>query len=241
MVNRAQQPLSGDGSLREQLALRYDLADEHVTAAGRPYVITRVRDTNALVDAIDPATFAVDERLPYWAEVWASSIGLADWIGEHRPAAGTGILELGCGLGLPGIAAAAAGADVTLTDFEEDALLFSRHNALANLDRAIVDQRMRFKLLDWRTPELDREYDLVLGADITYERRSFAPLLDVLRRAVAPGGIAVFAEPDRTVGENFFQFAAGSGFSLERSKRTAPQQGRTIQVHIVVLRHSGAA
>ena len=222
-------------SLRRDLASRYQLAHESVFVGQRRFDLTRVDDTNALVDAIDPATFAVDERLPYWAEIWASSIALAEWVTEMDPANGHQVLELGCGLGLPGIAAAAMGATVTLTDYEDDALLFSRCNALENLETKTVDATMRFVNLDWRKPNLDRQYSLVLGADIVYERKNFSALLSVVRAALKHDGIAVFSEPDRTVGGDFFTFAAQSGFRLERSTRLAAQQDRKVSVHIVTM------
>jgi predicted nicotinamide N-methyase len=222
--------------IRNTLSGRYDLAHDEISIGSRTFGVTRVDDTNALVDAIDPVEFAVDERLPYWAEIWASSIALAEWISEHAPGPGKEVLELGCGLGLPGIAAAATGARVTMTDYEDDALLFSRCNALENLDKQTVDARMRFVNLDWRDPNINHRYPLILGADIVYERKNFSALIALLRTTLAPTGLAVFSEPDRTVGSDFFRVASESGFHLERSARPARQHDRKVTVHIVVMR-----
>ncbi len=169
-----------------ELARKYDLGSHSIPVAGRTFRLLAVRDTNRLVDAIDPKTFAADERLPYWAELWTSAIALAEWCLGARWEPGARVLELGCGLGLAGIAAAAAGAHVTMTDYEDDALRFARCNAEANLSPEVVRDRLRFAHLDWRNPPLDAAYDVILGADIVYERRSFLPLLDLFDRVLTP-------------------------------------------------------
>jgi len=40
--------------------------------------------------------------------------------------------------------------------------------------------------MDWRAPSLDRHYNVILGADIVYERRMFSPLLGLMELALAP-------------------------------------------------------
>ena len=57
---------------------------------------------------LDEDAFAQDEFMPYWAELWPGGLALA----EALPADLTGIrvVELGCGLGVPSLVAAARGA-----------------------------------------------------------------------------------------------------------------------------------
>ncbi len=173
-------------ALAEELARRYDLLAHTVPVGAQTFSLLTVRDTNRLVDAIDPEAFAADERLPYWGELWTSAIALAEWCLRTPWEPGASVLELGCGLGLVGIAAAGAGAHVTMTDYEEDALRFARCNAARNLPAEVVRERLCFTLLDWRTPPLGKTYDVILGADIVYERRFFLPLLSLFDRLLAP-------------------------------------------------------
>ena len=63
--------------IRRYLATRYDLCEHAVPLGGSEVRVLGVRDTNALVDAITPGVFAVDERLPFWAELWSAALGLA--------------------------------------------------------------------------------------------------------------------------------------------------------------------
>ncbi len=90
-----------------------DLVEESVTVAGRELHLLRPRDPEAL---IDEGAFAQDEFLPYWAELWPSAHALTEVLCA-RELHGVRVLELGCGLGLPSLAAAALGAQVTATDW----------------------------------------------------------------------------------------------------------------------------
>ena len=238
----ASAPYGGPGeTLREDLARRYDLVSHSITVAAKTFSLLAVRDTNRLVDAIDPAAFAADERLPYWAELWTSAIALAEWCLQTRWEPDTSVLELGCGLGLVGIAAAAAGACVTMTDYEEDALRFARCNAEANLPAEIVRDRVRFAHLDWRNPPLDTTYDIILGADIVYERRFFLPLLSLFDRLLSPdsgkqSSLVVLTEPDRTVGREFFRGAGLAGFHLTTHNSVIYRHGRAAGIVRAELR-----
>lgn len=74
-----------------------------------------------------------DERLPYWAELWPSSLALAKWLYENtKYIQGKNCLDLGCGLGFTAICGAWRGAHVLGVDYEERAIMLAKENALAN-------------------------------------------------------------------------------------------------------------
>src|SRR5262249_21967021 len=107
-------------------------------------------------------------HLPYWAELWESSRALAATMADESRLQPLRVLDLGCGMGLAGVAAAAVGHRVTLADLEPPALLFARLNTLgyeANVRR-----------VNWQTDNLKERFDLILGADIVYERSQWAYL-----------------------------------------------------------------
>jgi len=227
--------------LQESLRTRYALVSRDVPVAGRRLSLFMVQDPYALLDAIEPAAFAVDERLPYWAELWPSSIVLARYClgGNVRP--GERVLDLGCGIGLAGIAAAEAGAAVTMADYEEDALHFARLNAACSLPRAVVKSRCDFRLLDWRSPCAEDQYDVIVGGDIVYERRSVAPVLDFIGRALARNGRAIIADPGRSTGEEFLAAAVRRGLAVESERTKVFWNDRQCTITRSVLRRSEAA
>lgn len=205
------------------LSRKFDVVEQALLIAGSTFSLLKVRDSNKLVDAIVPGDFAADERLPYWADVWTSSVELARWCLADTDLRGKRVLELGSGLGLAGIAAARAGAIVTLSDYEQDALDFAQCNVLRNLSSHELE-RTHFHLLDWRNVAdlrlFDPAFDMVIAADVVYERRSFLPLVEALHHLLGHRGVAVFTEPCRSIGELFFTLLQSEGFRLTTSECT---------------------
>ncbi len=217
-----------------QILSRFDVEISEHQLGKHVFRVLGVRNPDTLLDAVTPAEFTVDERLPYWSELWTSALALAGHCLDEPTLRGRRVLDLGCGLGLTGIAAAKNGASVLFTDYEEDALLFARWNASANLDTISLG-RTSFRAADWREPETFEPYDLVLGADIVYERRNFLPLLACLQTTVRSGGEAWIAEPDRSLGGDFFALAEEHGWMVRMIDTHIERRGRTSRVRIAVL------
>jgi predicted nicotinamide N-methyase len=137
---------------------------------------------------------------PYWSVLWRSGVALAHEL-DGAPLRGVRVVELGCGLALPSIAAARAGADVLATDEAPEALTLAERNADANGVRLATAQA------NWSEPDgLLRlgPFDVVLAADVLYERKSLATLLGLLPR-LAPE--AWIADPGRPAASAFLEQA----------------------------------
>jgi predicted nicotinamide N-methyase len=133
---------------------------------------------------------------PYWSVLWRSGVALAREL-EGAPLDRLRVVELGCGIAVPSIAAARAGADVLATDSDPEALELVAQNAQAN------GVQVETAVVDWAQPDdLVRRapFDLVLAADVLYERAAVAQLLSLLPR-LAPE--AWLADPGRTVADAF--------------------------------------
>jgi predicted nicotinamide N-methyase len=166
--------------------------EETFEVAGRTLTLLRPPSAEEL---IDEAAFAVEEFLPYWAELWPSGVALAEHVAV-RDLRGLRVVELGAGLGLPSLAAALRGADVFATDWAEDAVALLAANAASNG----IPQRA--EVVRWDEPErFGADWDLVLAADVLYEQRNADQLLELLPRL--GGSEVLLAEPGRPFAKDF--------------------------------------
>lgn len=136
---------------------------------------------------------------PYWAQPWPSGIELADAV-ARADVAGARVLELGCGLALPSLAAAQGGARVLATDRAPGALAFAAHNARRNGLRLEVAQ------CDWSDPWsaiAGAPWDLVLAADVLYLHDELDALGALLPRLVCGSGEVWLADQGRPPARDF--------------------------------------
>ncbi|WP_122422307.1 class I SAM-dependent methyltransferase [Pseudomonas viridiflava] len=132
------------------------------------------------------------EEPPYWSFCWASGLALARFLAEQPHwVKGKRVLDFGAGSGVAGIAAAKAGAlEVVACDLDPLAIAACKANADLN------DVRLNYSA-DFFA-EADR-FDLILVADVLYDRANL-PLLDhFLRRGrealVADSRVRDFQHP----------------------------------------------
>lgn len=159
-------------------------------------------------------------RRPVWARPWPAGAVLAELVaGELAPRMrGRAVVELGCGLGAPGIAAARAGAEVVLTDEEAEAVELAAENARANGAAA------RGLVLAWgRVPEeLAGAFDVALGADVTYTPAGAVSLLGAVAALLRAGGEGWIADPGRLPERALADAAARAGLAAETAYSIAP-------------------
>ncbi len=157
---------------------------EHVIIEDRTFLIDRPTNSDRLLD--DPvvrSAWVDDDYMPYWADLWPAARMLAKWIMKQRWPAGLHALEIGCGLGLPGIAALAMGLKVTFSDYDATAVDFAADNALIN---GLTNfERLQ---MDWRYPPEGLQVPVILASDLIYEERNVAPLVALVKKVLAPGG-----------------------------------------------------
>jgi len=155
---------------------------EAIAAGGVSLTLARPAEPEAL---LDEEAFEDDEFLPYWAELWPAGIALAEALPADLD--GVRIVELGCGLGVPSLVAAARGAEVTAVDWAADAIALLRENAARN---GIELDAVR---ADWRA--FRGSFDLALAADVLYEARNVEPLAELLPRLAPEALVALAGRP----------------------------------------------
>ena len=201
-------------SLAEQLAA---LRDVPVAALPAPLVDIEVRRNDmAGVGAyvVRPADWealraeegAAGRPVPWWARLWSSGRALAAALAASPPRGR--VLELGCGLALPSIVAALAGAEVLATDGATDAVAFAAHGLALNdveAEVAHVDGATHGDALAARGP-----WDVVLAADVLYTGANVEAASRLLPRLLAPGGELRLADPGRAGARDFLAAARGT-------------------------------
>jgi predicted nicotinamide N-methyase len=130
---------------------------------------------------------------PFWAFPWAGGQALARYVLDHPGTVrGRCVLDVASGSGLVAIAAAKAGAaSVTAGDVDDNAVAAIGINARAN-DAATVAARV----LDLAADDPSGA-QVVLAADVFYQRELAGLALRFLRRAAASGADVLVADPGR--------------------------------------------
>jgi predicted nicotinamide N-methyase len=149
---------------------------------------------------------------PYWSVLWRSGVALAREL-DSVALEGLRVVELGCGLAAPSLAAARAGAHVLATDWSSEALELLQRNADAN------GLEVETMTVDWASPDelvARAPFDLVLAADVLYERANVTLLLSLMPRL---GPKALLADPGRPAADAFMEEAGRRGWVLDTRVR----------------------
>lgn len=221
---RSRSPRAPDGvdTLEATLRRRFRVVESTITIGGHELSMLHPASAEELIDEQE---FALDERLPYWADLWPSSRVLGERVLEMEPR-GRRLLELGCGAGLVAACAARVGFAVTATDYYDDALRFARVNAWRNAATDIATRS-----LDWRHLPADiGRYDVIVASDVLYERPYAALVAEVISRALAPAGTAIIADPGRLALGEFLSEARSRGLDTPEPERVKFAEGAVRQV-----------
>ncbi|ACF45571.1 Methyltransferase type 12 [Prosthecochloris aestuarii DSM 271] len=218
--------------LYEELGCDYDIMKIACSLGGEAFHFFSVRDSYELLDRISPEEFVKDEQMPYWAEIWPSSLALSRFIIEELDLRDKPVIEIGAGVGVVSIAAARKGGKVLSTDYSEEALRFIALNARAN------NVELQCSQLDWRCIRISKQFDLLFAADVLYERVNLLPIIHAIDRLLAPGGSAWIADPRRRLTEQFLDLAFENGFSVSSFARSFELNGHVTQVNIYRISRS---
>ncbi len=214
----------------QALVRRFELAHTELQIAGRGYDLLRPRNVDEL---ISDEEFAIDERIPYWADCWPSALVLAERI-AREPGKGRSLLELGCGIGLVSLAAAHCGFSVLATDYYGHALEF----AAANADRHGLEIDTR--LVDWRKlPDDLGTFDVVVASDVLYEGPCAGLIATTLARTLTGSGVGLVSDPGRRRAPELFDRCAEIGLDMCCAARVPTiDAGTELTVSIFEVRRS---
>jgi predicted nicotinamide N-methyase len=188
-----------------------------IDIGGRAWQITAVPNQDALLDGAEEL-----EHFPFGFLLWEAAVGMTGLLAE-RPSlvAGKRVLELGAGVGVPGIMARSLGAEVWQTDHQAGALTLAERNAQQN----DVDGITRF-LADWRSWSHTARYDVILGADIMYDRTLYFYLERIFQQCLAHGGRLLLSDPGRPQALEFAAHLEKHGWYMDMETRRVQLDGQ---------------
>jgi predicted nicotinamide N-methyase len=223
-------------ALLARIHKRFPTITDHLQFGAVEIEFTRVADPNRVLDEVaaeedrreknDGVRHLEPLHLPYWAELWDSGGGIAQHLVDNpgQMLANKNILDLGCGQGLAGTVAAACGGQVLFADLEAPALLFAAYNGTR------ISQKIRTRRLNWQTDKLDEKFDLIIGADIPYERKQWVHLDPFWKSHLAPNGTIMLGEPGRPTGDDFIHWIQDQGWKLNQFSRQVPTREKPIRI-----------
>ncbi|MFA6931695.1 MAG: methyltransferase domain-containing protein [Lentisphaeria bacterium] len=198
-----------DNSVLDELL--FPCSEERITVGDFRFTLCMIRSLDEALDHYVKVSPSDTDRIPYFTRLWESAEVLAGYIAEHHELfSGKRVLELGCGLGLPSLCAARCGALVTASDFHPDNRAFFLRNARLN---ALED--IGYHAMDWRQPDLQGTFDILLGSDLIYEKEMVSPLVNCVKQYLVPGGAFLYADPGRSALQNFTSSLEQAGLTWE--------------------------
>ena len=201
MKENSQHAPGASGAWR-RLQKRFDVTTDEANLGPHQLLLPELTDPIAYIQSRMDHSGTSD--LPYWTKIWPAAVVLASFVSKRQGGLGR-VLELGAGLGVPGLLAGRCGRTVLLTDLEPDALEFAR----AAVELNDLDDRVDVLSLDWREPPSDLgTFDTVLGSEILYHPPLYPTLVELLHRVLTPTGTVFITHEERPFGISFFDHAA---------------------------------
>lgn len=216
--------MSDDDNLLKQYATeasaKFAWKWEDTPVAGRTFPLAVASDPDGmLIDACERQDAGEQGVIdPFWATTWRAASGLDQHLGT-LDLDGRRVLEVGCGTGHAGIAAALRGADVVLTDGVDDPLLLVRMSVIPIRSHCEI-QRLRFgiDIYENRDGSGPEQFPIILGSDVTYLRQLWPELLECLQQHLAPGGDVYLADPYRFIANEFTDWIKDKPWNLTEHK-----------------------
>jgi len=171
---------------------KYELELMPIAIGGKRLELYGIANWDVFVERLEREGEEYVKSFPFWIKVWEASIVLTDYLVQINIDKQKNILEIGAGMGITGLFFGAFGYNVTITDYEEDALELLRmnaeHNNLPNV---------RVERLDWNNPNLTGKYDIICGSEIIYNETFIGPIIKLFQRYLSSEGTVFLAHDIR--------------------------------------------
>jgi 2-polyprenyl-3-methyl-5-hydroxy-6-metoxy-1,4-benzoquinol methylase len=185
-------------------------------------------------------------RCPYcgatalWHLLWPTSLALSQHLAQAFPAGhwqGKQVLVIGCGVGLESVTLAKLGAHVTALDHVPAALRLVQRSCQQNVLPPV--RPLCTCWLDRSSVQQLGQYEVLIGSDVWYDSADAVALQELLTVALQPGGMALFADPQRESAKAFLRRFESSGFAVQVHQSQTPWIPERQEVRIYHITHQG--
>lgn len=201
----------------------YETDINELAINGRRFQILLPKDLQRFIHADD-----VMQDFPLWAKIWPASWVLAGYLAEMPVAEDKRFLEIGGGIGLVSIVAAAFGHHILMTEYNPDALQFARANALIN-----QCPQLNIQELDWNRPRLSGQFDYIVASEVSYRGKDIQPLQMLFKNSLKTGGEVILAGEMRKLSKDFYKVLE-TMFNIRVIKKTL--RSASEEIHTFLFR-----
>jgi len=207
---------------------------ETVEIAGRFFEVELPDAERMLQDAVAGEANGAAGWDPYWGLLWAAAPRTAELLIRAAPQWESS-LELGCGVGLAGIAGLSTGRPVTFSDQSAAAVEMAVRNAARNGYESAPGL-----VFAWDEP-VEQHFDFLFGSDILYDKGGHGPLLQTLSAMLMRGGRVWIGDAGRSNAPLFVERAQREGWKVRQfdSQLQPLRQPELLQFRLLILERGG--
>jgi predicted nicotinamide N-methyase len=210
----------------------YETETTEVVVNGKKFNLLLPKYLDRFINPVD-----VLHNFPLWAKIWKASWVLSGYLADMSLEPDKRFLEIGAGVGLVSIVAASFGHQITMTEYNPDALNFARANAHLNNCPGLPIRK-----LDWHRPQLRGKFDTIVASEITYKQEDFSALIQLFRSNLQPRGQIILASEMRKTGKDLFNFLK-TDFNIKIEKKSLRSETASTPIVLFKMRfhnlHSG--
>jgi 2-polyprenyl-3-methyl-5-hydroxy-6-metoxy-1,4-benzoquinol methylase len=210
----------------------YETESNEVVVNGKKFNILLPRYLDGFINPMD-----VLDDFPLWTKIWKASWVLSAYLADTPVEPDKRFLEIGAGVGLVSIVAASFGHQITMTEYNPDALNFAHANAHLNNCPGLPIRK-----LDWHRPQLSGKFDAIVASEVTYKLEDFVPLIRLFRVYLQPEGEIILASEMRKTGKDLFN-QLKTDFDIKVEKKSLRSETGATRIVLFKMRfhnlHSG--
>lgn len=203
----------------------YETESNEVVVNGKKFNILLPKYLDRFINPLD-----VLDDFPLWAKIWKASWVLSGYLADMPVAPDKRFLEIGAGVGLVSIVAASFGHQITMTEYNPDALNFAHANAHLNNCPGLPIRK-----LDWHRPRLKGKFNTIVASEVTYKLEDFVPLIQLFRLYLQPGGEIILASEMRKTGQDLFNFLK-TDFDIKVEKKNLRSETDSVRIVLFKMR-----